>query len=505
MRFPISATTRTVIFGLIAFMFLSPFAGFGQSIEKRLFNPADPGDYYLAIRPQGKIRAVLVMLNIYQPAEAIPPETKLHNVAYANGLLTVYASLPHSLAADSPAIGRINAVIKDVVANFSADTSRFVLAGYSYAGNIVLRYTELAYAHPGQYPVQPKAVFTIASFIDLSGICHWCEREIKKNYDRANVGDARFVLNNLTGREGSIKGASARLKEMTPFDREADTIGNEQFLTGLPVRLYYDGDLTWDLTVRHNSIYDMEVADGSELVSRLLQAGNKNAELVLSRQPGYRSNGQRNSTAYSLVDETDCIRWIFDKLNILNPNNPQAWKAPYVFPMPEGWTMERTEFPPAYSPNVPYKGFEEIHFPPGWGDAKTEDYWTVSYLFRLNGKQEINANTLQDFLKVYYEGLIADNVPRRHIPKEKLVPVSASLKKVKPDKGDVETYIGVVNSLDWLAQAPIQLNCRIHLKPGGDRFTPLLIEVSPKPYEHPIWQKMEQTASPFQCGTGKAE
>ncbi|MDB5090737.1 MAG: hypothetical protein JWR09_4731 [Mucilaginibacter sp.] len=498
-------TLKPAVNWLTAVLLLLPFWGISQSIEKRSFNPADNAAYYLAVRPQGPIRGILVLFNIYQPAEAIPPETKLHNVAYANNLLTIYASLPHSLAADSSAINQINAILKDVVSNFQADTSRFVLAGFGFAGNVVLRYTELTGEHPGQYPVKPKAVFTIASFVDLQGLCHWCEREIKKNYDGGNVGDAKFILNYLTKPEGNIAAASARLKKMTPFDRDADTTGNEKFLTGLPVRLYYDGDITWDLTKRHNSVYDTELADGSELISRLLQAGNKDAELVLSKQPGYRSNGLRNSSALSIVDETDCIRWIFNKLNIFNPGNPQAWKAPYVFPMPERWTMERTSFPPSYSPNVPYKGFEDIHFPPGWGDSKTDDYWTVSYLFRLNGKHNMDAATLQDFLKVYYEGLVADNVPRRHIPKEKLVPINASLKKIKTDKGDLETYSGVISSLDYLAQVPIKLNCRIHLKPGGENFTPLLIEVSPKPYEHPIWQKMEQTVEQFQCGTGKAE
>ena len=33
-------------------------------------------------------------------------------------------------------------------------------------------------------------------------------------------------------------------------------------------------------------------------------------------------------------------------------------------------------------------------------------------------------------------GLIADNVPGRHIPKEKLVPISAGLGKVKSDAVD---------------------------------------------------------------------
>jgi len=489
---------------LVPAFFLLPGTLFAQSIEKQVFNPANAGDYYLAVRPQGPIRGVLVLFNVFQPAEAMPPETRLHNVAYANGLLTVYASLQRSLSADSPTVSRINSILKDVAATFSADTSRFVLGGYGFSGNIVLHYTELTYTHPGLYPVTPKAVFTVASFVDLLDLCRWCQREIKKDYNGGIPGDAKFILGYLTQPENNLRAASSRLKRLTPFDREADTTGNEKYLAGLPVRLYYDGELTWELNEQHHSVYDTGLGDGSELVSRLLGAGNKDAELMLSKQPGYRSNGLRNSNAFSIVDETDCIQWIFKKLNIFNPGNPAAWNAPYVFPMPEHWTMERTAFPPSYSPNVPYKGWEDIHFPPGWGNSKTEDYWTVSYLFRLDGKFPIDAAKIQDFLKVYYEGLIADNVPRRHIPKEKLVPISASLKKVRQDKGDLETYSGVINTLDYQAQVPMKLNCRVHVKPGGENFTPLLIEVSPKPYDHPIWQKMEQTVEQYENGTKKA-
>jgi hypothetical protein len=490
---------------LIGALLLLPFAGVSQSIEKHAFSEANPSDYYLAVRPQGSIKGVLVLFNFFQNPEVLPPETRLHNVAYSNQLLTIYASLGQNLAADSTAVLRISAVLKDVVSNFSPDTSKIALAGFGFAGNTVLRYTELAYEHPGQFPVQPKAIFCIESFVDLFGLTHWCEREIKKNYYPGNVGDAKAVLNDLSKIAGTGSNASAVLQKLTPFYKDADTIGNERFLRNLPVRLYYDGDLVWQLKNRHNSIYDIDAADGSELISRLLQSGNNDAELILSKQPGFRSNGNRNPSSLSIVDETECIQWLINKMNILNPAMPLAWKAPYIFPIPEGWSIERTAFPPLYSPNVPYKGFEEIHFPPGWGDQKTEDYWTVSYLFRLNGKQNMDVSALQNFLKVYYEGLIADNVPRRHIPADKLVPISAGLKKVKPDKGDLETYTGVISSLDYLAQVPIRLNCRIHLKPGGENFTPVLIEVSPKPYEHPIWQKMEETVLQFQCGTKNAE
>lgn len=171
----------------------------------------------------------------------------------------------------------------------------------------------------------------------------------------------------------------------------------------------------------------------------------------------------------------------------------------YVFPIPDGWSVERTPVPPPFSPNVPYKGFEEIHFPPGWANKKSENYWTVSYLFRLEGRPKMNAATLQKFLNSYFEGLIADNVRRRNIPKDKPVPVNAALKKDRKNKSDGKNYIGTIASFDYLSQVPLTLNCKAHIHSSKKNITSLFIEISPKPYEHAIWQTMEQSVQHFKA------
>jgi hypothetical protein len=116
-------TINRILRRLLPAFFLLPLTVFGQSLEKQVFSTANAGDYYLAVKPQGPVRGVLVLFNVFQPAEAMPPETKLHNVAYANGLLTVYASLQRSLSADSSTVSRVNAILKDAAAMALPGTS----------------------------------------------------------------------------------------------------------------------------------------------------------------------------------------------------------------------------------------------------------------------------------------------------------------------------------------------------------------------------------------------
>jgi hypothetical protein len=470
-----------------------------QNIEKVSFDTADStSGYYLAIRPQSKeIKGVLVLLSSFMQPENLLPETKLHNVAYANDLLTIVAFMKGKLYADSSAIRRLNIIFKDVATRYTADTAKFALAGYGEAGNIALRYTELTYEHPSQFPVQLKAVFGIDTPVDLFALWNWSEAQIKKNYYPGAVGDAEYYLDVMTKENGTINNNSGTYKKLTPFYSKEETPGNERYLTKVPVRLYYDLDIDWQLKNRRNSFYDTKIPDASELIKRLLLSGNNKAEFMAAKQPGLRNNGMRNPGALSIVDEVECIHWIKRSLNIFDAN---TWVAPYTLTIPTGWDTEHFPLPPDFAPRMTYKGVEDLRFAPGWGDSTSNGYWSYTYLWWLDGKPKIDANSLQTNLKEYYSGLVGRNITSRKIPSGKVVPTEVMIKKIKTATGDIETYSGNIQMLDYMTQHRIVLNTFIHVKDCGQKHTAVFVEISPKPFSHAIWQQFYKIAEGFQCG-----
>ena len=487
---------------VLLFLLLLSLGAYSQNVQKIVFEPGDSvNGYYLAIPPlSGTVRGVLAVFCPFQKAESILPETRLHNIASATDLLTVYCSTGMRLLPDSSAIQLMDRVLAHVAGKFGADTSRFAVGGFDLAGTSVLRYTELAQEHPQDLSIHPHAVFGIAAPVDLTGLYHRYERQIKRNYFPPTVGEARFITDRFNKEQGTVAEHPEHYTSLSPFSTAASEPGNERWLRHTALRLYYDTDIEWQLKTRRNGFYDTDLPDASELIDRLLLQGNTRAEFVTSRLPGVRSNGMRHTSSYSIVDETDCIRWIIRSLHIFSPSNPMSYAGPYEFTAPDKWAVERSAFPPPFAPDVKLTGVEEIRFMPGWGVAGAYDYWSLAYLFWLDAGQPVDASVLKEMIRTYYDGLIVNGGGGgpRNIPKDKLFPTRVNIGHVKTEPDDTDTWTGTVDMLDYKAMVPMKLYFAAHLKACDDKkHFPLFLELSPRPFGDPIWKEVKQPKQNF--------
>lgn len=176
------------------------------------------------------------------------------------------------------------------------------------------------------------------------------------------------------------------------------------------------------------------------------------------------------------------------------------WEAPYHLSIPKDWTIERFLLPASFAPEILYKGVEDIRFTPGWANVKTDEYWTYAFLWYLDGDQEFNKKTIAKNLKAYYTGLIEINRASYKVPVDKLIPVKTSFKKIKSHSGDVKTFTGTIQMLDYMQHNPIILNCMVHIKKcsAGNK-TIVFYQLSPKPSDHKNWSALNQLWLDFKC------
>lgn len=185
---------------------------------------------------------------------------------------------------------------------------------------------------------------------------------------------------------------------------------------------------------------------------------------------------------------------------IITEFDGHKWEAPYELPIPKNWTIERFLVPISFAPQIPYNGVEDIRFTPGWGNVKSDEYWTYAFLWYLDGRPKMNERIISENLKAYYTGLIKVNTDSARAATEKTMPVITSFKKTAADKGDLETYTGSIKMLDYMQRKPIILNCIVHLKVCAEsNKTILFYELSPKPFGHNNWPALNQLWTDFNC------
>ena len=185
----------------------------------------------------------------------------------------------------------------------------------------------------------------------------------------------------------------------------------------------------------------------------------------------------------------------------------KTWIPPYALMIPDKWNVERFPIPIEFAPQIPYKGVEDIRFTPGWGDAKSKEYWSYCFLWFLEGKPQINSDIIEKNLAAYYTGLIGRNIEPRKIPKEKIFPPKTSFKKIKTSNRDTETFQGTIYMLDYMQQQPITLHCVVHLNkcttwPGK---TFVFYEISPQPPGEEVWVDMNNIYLSFDCSKPSAK
>ena len=284
-----------------------------QNYEKIVLdkNDAERG-YYFAIPPKDEIKGVLVLFPGYaETPEMVLPETKLHNTAFTNNIITLVIPIGAKIYGDEPTLSAINRALTDSIKRFKLEKDKMVVGGFSPGGTIALRYAEKCLEKPNDFPIQPKAAFAVDSPVDIVNLWEYFNRERTKNFSAAGVNEANFVQPIMETELGGTPASNLKnYVAHSPFYAASSEQGNEQFLKSIPVRVYHDMDVVWQLQNRRRSLYDNNALCSSELINRLLLMGNNQAAFIQSDRKGYRSNGMRHTHAWSIVDEVECIQWV---------------------------------------------------------------------------------------------------------------------------------------------------------------------------------------------------
>lgn len=179
---------------------------------------------------------------------------------------------------------------------------------------------------------------------------------------------------------------------------------------------------------------------------------------------------------------------------------PPGTKAPSAAPswtVPPGWRKESIAFPLDFAPSLPYRGVDELRFPPQFFEREDPQYFSYAFVWYIVAPGPADRETLERDLISYFSGLAtavggADN--------DKILKSDFKAEL----KGELSTEItGLVTAYDaFKAQAPVNLHLRgRRTRCQAPGVIALVFAASPRPISHDdeIWRQLDALAGDFRC------
>lgn len=288
-----------------------------------------PGNlFYYALAPQN-IKAVLVLMpSTGEGTEnVISCNKKFMQQCHDNNILSVVLSTNYNkgLEADTAAMNFLNASFSDIIERYKVPAEKFILSGLSLGGENALQYTEISRSGKFYTSIKPLACIGVDPPVDMATLYYRAKEEIELyTKDSANLTDSKKAALNedyflidyfqqLYG--GSPDEVPQRYIGGSQYSHSEADGGNAKYLIDVPVRIYTDPDITWQMKNKSRDFYHMNCTDQSAMINLLQINGNKRAEFIPALGKGYRLDGTRHPHSWSIVDSDECVQWILSLIN----------------------------------------------------------------------------------------------------------------------------------------------------------------------------------------------
>jgi hypothetical protein len=171
---------------------------------------------------------------------------------------------------------------------------------------------------------------------------------------------------------------------------------------------------------------------------------------------------------------------------------------PELLKQPANWEFERFSLPPAFAPEITYKGFEELRFAPGMFKKDSSDYFSYSFIASIDSVRNITLKEIRDYLLHYYKGLSAQVAKDNKLTID-TSKVTVTIINKKPPLAAEVIYYYIVNTFGVFADgAPVKLNMEVKvMKDIGQDKLYLLFITSPQPKTSVVWKELYQVQRDF--------
>ena len=199
--------------------------------------------------------------------------------------------------------------LTEIVCEYNLPEKNIFVGGFSSGGNVSLLICD--YLNKTKSQIQPKGVFIVDSPIDLLGLYKNAKKNIKLNFSKPAVQEATWIINLLDTNLGKPSDGIVNYELNSPYTFRTQNIDNLKGLNKVKIRFYSEPDLEWWREKSKREYEDLNAFYIEKLFKKLKKEfGNENVELIITKNQGYRANGQRHPHSWSIVNEKDLVSWM---------------------------------------------------------------------------------------------------------------------------------------------------------------------------------------------------
>lgn len=294
---------------------LLPILSIGQRIETTYLNANDSTkSMYVAVVPeQEEASALLVLLGGYgNTPQDVLDQTGIPMHAAQQGILTVIPLLATGATAfgsDAASQRSLKEMIELVVAKYHMKDKDLYVGGFSIGGTCAVRYAELAVQE--HHAVKPTAVFAINPPLDWERYYNAAKRVLRLSPPDQVNAEVPYMLERIEQEmDGTPTTALANYRTRSPYsfsDTAQTAIKN---LIGTPIMIVSEPAIDWWLEERGYDCSYNNITDQSAMINELRKLGNTRAVLVTTTDKGYRPDGMRHPSSWSIADPQTVITWL---------------------------------------------------------------------------------------------------------------------------------------------------------------------------------------------------
>lgn len=168
----------------------------------------------------------------------------------------------------------------------------------------------------------------------------------------------------------------------------------------------------------------------------------------------------------------------------------------FDLPLYNGWAKETIPIPLSFAPGIELSGLEELRFPPGMFIEHEQQYWSYLFVWWVEEEKVISESVLEKYLEEYFFGLA------REIALFKKTGPSGASYTVALDSIGENSLIGTSLLIEEILRPEIpSLNIKVNqVICEPQKRLAVILELSPKAFEHSNWQTLSKLKTEFKCG-----